>query len=59
MVIHDQAGDLVVFISNDGFLQELLQGKVGQRHPRRHHLPGAPGCDPGQPVAGPRRRGLG
>ncbi len=29
MTIDDQPGDLVVFIGNDGFAQELLQGNVG------------------------------
>jgi hypothetical protein len=40
-------------------LQKLLERNVGQRHPRRDHLLGTVGGDPGQPVAGARRRRLG
>ena len=46
MAVDDQAGDLVVFIGDDGFLQELLQRHIGQRHPRRHHLLGASAAIP-------------
>ena len=59
MAVDDQAGDLIVFVGNDGLLQELLQRNVGQRDPRRDHLLGAVGRHPGEPVAGARRRGLG
>src|SRR5438093_9083829 len=59
MGVDDQAGDFVVLVGNDGFKQELFQGNVGQRDPRRDHLLRAFGGDPRQAVAGPRRRGLG
>ena len=59
MGIDDQAGDLVVFVRNDGLLQELPERNVGQRDPRRNHLRGAVGGDPGQAIARARRRGFG
>src|SRR6267154_5167472 len=59
MGVDDQTRDFVVLVGNDGFMQELFQGNVGQRDPRRDHLLGAVGCDPRQAVAGPRWRGLG
>ncbi len=59
MGIDDQTGNFVVFVGNDGFLQELRERNVGERNPRRNHLLGAVGSDPGQPVTGARRRGLG
>src|SRR6059058_4322016 len=59
MGVDDQTRDFVVLVGNDGFMQELFQGNVGQRDPRRDHLLRAFGCDPRQAVAGPRRRGLG
>src|ERR1700681_3068917 len=46
MGVDDQTGDFVVLVGNDGFMQELFQGNVGQRDSR-------------QAVARARRRGLG
>ena len=59
VAIDDQAGDLIVFVGDDGLLQELLQRNVRQRHPRRDHVLGAIGGDARQAIAGARRRGLG
>src|SRR3981189_3601637 len=59
MRIDNQTGDFIVFVGNDGLMQELFQGHVGQRDPRRDHLLRAIGCDPCQAVAGARRRGPG
>ncbi|MEY9762794.1 hypothetical protein ABH988_003579 [Bradyrhizobium ottawaense] len=56
MAVDDEAGDLVGLVGNHGFLQELAERDVGERHPRRDHLLGGVGGDPGQPVAGARRR---
>jgi hypothetical protein len=57
--IDDQTGHFIVFVGNDGLLQELLEGNVGERNPRRNHLLGAVGSDRSEAVAGTRRRGLG
>ncbi len=51
MRIGDQTGDFVVLVGNHRFLQELPQGHVRQRDPRRDHLLGALGRKPGQAVA--------
>ncbi len=59
MAIDNQPGDLVVLIGHDHFLQELAERHVGQRHSRGDHLLRGFGCDPGQPIAGARRRRLG
>src|SRR5487761_2062959 len=59
MGIDDQTSNFVVFVGNDGLLQEPLEGNVSERNSRRYHLLGAIGSDPGQAVAGTRRRGLG
>src|SRR6478672_7661906 len=59
MGVDDQTRDFVVLIGNDGFVQELLQGNIGQRDPRRDRPLRAVGCNPRQSVAGPRRRRLG
>ena len=59
MAVDDQAGDLIVFVGNDGLLQELLERNIGQRDPRRDHLRGTFGGHPREAVAGARRRGLG
>src|SRR5882724_12237913 len=59
MRIDNQTGDFIVFVGNDGLMQELFQRHVGQRDPRRDHLRRAIGCDPRQAVAGAWWRGLG
>ncbi len=59
MGIDDQAGNFIVFIGNDGFVQELFQRHVGERNPRRDHLRRGLGRDARQAVTGARRRGLG
>ncbi len=59
MGVDDQAGNLVVFIGNDGLLQELLKRNVSERNPRRNHFLGAVGGNSGQAVAGTRWRGFG
>jgi len=58
MGIDDQTSDLIVFIGNEGLPQERFKWNLRQRHPRRDHLLGAGRSDPGQPVAGARRRCL-
>jgi hypothetical protein len=57
--IGDQTGNFVLFVGNDGFLEELLERNVGECNPRRNHLLGALGGDPSQAVSGTRRRGFG
>ena len=59
MAVDDQAGNLVVLEGNDGFLEELAERNVRQRHPRRDHLFGAVGGNSRQPIPGARRRCLG
>ena len=59
MGIDDQAGHFIVFVGNHGLVQELLQRDIGQRNPRRDHLLGAVGRDPGEAVAGAWWRRLG
>ncbi len=59
MSIDDQPGDFIVFIGNDGFMQELFEWDVGEPDPRRYHLLRGLRCDPGQAVARARWRGFG
>jgi hypothetical protein len=59
MRIDDKTRDLIVLVGHDHFLQELPERHIRERHPRGDHLLGGLGCNPGQPVAGSRRRCLG
>ena len=50
MAVDDEPRDLVVFVRNERFVEELTERNIGQRHPRRDHLLGGFGRDPGQPI---------
>ena len=57
--IQNEAGDVVLFVGNDGFIQKYGQGKVGQGHLRRDPFLGRLRRNACQCVARPERRGLG
>jgi len=59
MAVDDEPGDLVILEGDHGFLEELIERNVRQRHPRRDHLLGTVGGNARQPVARAGRRGLG
>ena len=59
VAVDNQAGDLVVLVRDNSFIEELLERDVGERHARRDHLLGAVGRNAGETVAGARRGRLG
>ena len=59
VMIDDQACDLVLFVRDDRFVEEVREGQLGQRPAGGHALLFALRGDAGQQVAGARRRSLG
>ncbi|MNI97541.1 hypothetical protein D3C73_1562050 [compost metagenome] len=59
MGVDDQSGDLIGFIRDQRFLQEMLERDVGQRHLRGDPFAIVLCGNAGQEVPGARRTGLG
>ena len=55
--INDEARYFVLFVGNEGFVQKVAQGHVGQRHLGGHALLVGGGSYPGQHIARAQRRG--